>query len=104
MSASSHVLVSFQLEKMTTIHKFVILSFINFKMTSMSFLSPVLTLGTISAVHFHHFSTHVTCITCVHVIGDFCHITSRFTAPKRDASKNVSTPTVSEFDEIRRGS
>ena len=45
-------------------------------------LFPVLTFGTILAVHFHHFSTHATYGTLVHVICDFRCIENRFTAPE----------------------
>ena len=43
--------------------------------------SRYLTHGSIQAIHFHTLSTHAICVTRVHVIGDFCHITCRLTAP-----------------------
>ena len=68
-------------KKMTTIHSFVLFLINNsnnvIHVPSLGFL----TLGTIPAVHFHRLSNLVTSVTRVHVIGDFCHITCRFTAP-----------------------
>ena len=65
------------------------------KMTSMSLLSPVLSFGTISVVHFHHFSTHTTYDTLVRVICDFCHIEYRFTTSEiRCLEKRVNPDCV----------
>ena len=64
---------------------FTILSLVSFKNLNNDHYVPklgFLTFGTISAVNFLHLSTHATCITCVHVICDFCHISSRFPAPE----------------------
>ena len=87
-------------KKMTTIHSFVLFLINNsnnvIHVPSLGFL----TLGTISAVRFYHLSNLVTCVTRVHVIGDFCHITCRFTASILSASKNVQIPIVSELYEI----
>ena len=54
---------------------FVLLSLTNSKFPLMSHFSTILTLGTISTVHFHHLSNLAICVTRVHVLGDFCHIT-----------------------------
>ena len=89
------------LKKTTTIQYFVFfpLRILLNPSTSSSF--GFSTFVTISAVHFHHLSTHSTCVSCLHVIGDFCHLTFRFTAPvTRCLEKRVN----SDYLGIRRNS
>ena len=62
------------LEKMNTVH-LLSYSINNSKFPFMSAFVLILTLDTISTIHFHHLSNLVTCVTKVHVVGDFCHIT-----------------------------
>ena len=79
---SFHVFVF--LFHMQEMELYAILSYYHLNISIMPIMSPSFgfsTFGTISAVHFHHLSTHVRCVTCVHVIGGFCHLTFRFTAP-----------------------
>ena len=82
-------------------HNFVLLSF---KTISIMIYVPklgFLTFCTFSAINFHYFSTYVTCVTRVHVIGDFRHITRRFTAPDmRCLEKRANSDCL----EIRRNS
>ena len=77
---------------------FLILSLVSFKnLNNDHYVSKLgfLTFGTISAIHFHHLSTHVTCITCVHVICDFCHISSHFPVPEtRCLEKHVNSDCI----------
>ena len=63
-------------------------------------LLPDLIFGTTSAVHFHHFSTH----TIYMLYVAFVMSKTVLRHPKRDASKNVPTPTVLENYEILRAS
>ena len=75
----------------------------SFKLPNNAYFVPYFrfsTFGTIPAVHFHHLSTHATCITCIHVICDFCHISSHFPAPEtRCIEKRVGL--VNEILEMR---
>ena len=69
--------------------------------------SRFLTLGTIYAVRFYHLSNLATCVIRVHVIGDFCHITcllNPFYCTQHLVPRKREILTVSEFDEIQRGS
>ena len=64
---------------------FSILSFShlnNFHNANFVPIFPVLTFGTISALHFHHFSTHTTYGILVCVIYDFRRNENHFTAPE----------------------
>ena len=69
-------------EEDNTMHYFVFFQFNNLINSQYVPSSRFLPLGTIPTIHFHHLSTHATCITCVHVICDFCHISSHFSAPE----------------------
>ena len=60
---------------------FVLLSFNNSNNANHVPKLGFFTFDIISAVHFDHPSTHATYVTWVHVMGDFCHIICRFTAP-----------------------
>ena len=73
-SSSTLPFLSQKVEKMTLFQFCPIIikhSHNSLRVPSLGFL----TLGTISAIHFHHLSSLVTCVKRVHVIGDFCHIT-----------------------------
>ena len=59
--------------------------------------------GTISAIHFHHFSTHTIMVHEYVLYVPFVAPKIVLRHPKRDASKNVPTPTVSENYEILCG-